>query len=295
MPDSTNFFTLEMIKTIDEIAFFDDIERATKQIAKLKKQKGFQGSISQLFETVPDEKAKQSILKLALVRFSALQEDDCVWIFKNHLVESMGFSEIDFADKIGKKIGTIELEEEKYAFMANATKAMRENSQALGSGTLQIDGKAYPPTVKAWLDDYLSFPSNTSYKGNMEELTYINTSANTKRLTQEERQLLLSLLKIYDVLNSRAGKYYATPEAVTEVEAFQNFDLYKSLPGLTFLDAPVEPQKTALNPRSLQDVSNTRKSSIPENARPGATGRNQPRQPIDIEKKLKDLSRRTRI
>jgi|GEM_PF-4263280 len=86
------------------------------------------------------------------------------------------------------------------AAIALFQKPFEQNVEALGSNPLTIEDKKVLPQLKNWILDYSKFPSLNARRGSIDRLNYINQSPNARGLTQNQRQVLLKVLKFYDDL-----------------------------------------------------------------------------------------------
>lgn len=142
-------------------------------------------------------------------------------------------------------------------------KALEQNTETLGSGSIEIDGRKLLPQIKYWLLDYSRFPSNMARRGSVERLNYINKSPNTRSLTQVQRQQLLEIMRFYDDVLIAA---YPPQKPVSEEDNFPTSQarstgtLPPQQPGMT---VPLPPQAARTQPS------------------------------IDIQKKLDELKQRT--
>jgi hypothetical protein len=75
---------------------------------------------------------------------------------------------------------------------------LEENTETFGSTPITVEGKRMLPQLKYWILDYSKFPSKVAKRGAVERLNYVNNSPNAKALTQGQRDVLLSVLKLYD-------------------------------------------------------------------------------------------------
>lgn len=87
--------------------------------------------------------------------------------------------------------------------------ALEENLEYLGTSGLQINNEDIerPPTIRNWILDYNQFAASLASptvqqikRGGVERAAYITQSENVRNLTDDERQILLRLLEIYDWL-----------------------------------------------------------------------------------------------
>lgn len=143
------------------------------------------------------------------------------------------------------------------------TKALEQNTETLGSGSIEIDGRKLLPQIKYWLLDYSRFPSNMARRGSVERLNYINKSPNTRSLTQVQRQQLLEIMRFYDDVLIAA---YPPEKSGSDED---NFPTQQARPALPL---PEQPGMTVPSP--LQ-------------------GAPRPQPSIDIQKKLDELKQRT--
>jgi hypothetical protein len=75
---------------------------------------------------------------------------------------------------------------------------LQQNSEALGTQPIELDGKRLLPQIKNWILDYSKFPSHSAKRGSIDRLNYLNQSPNVRSLTQGQRQQLSKILKAYD-------------------------------------------------------------------------------------------------
>lgn len=83
-------------------------------------------------------------------------------------------------------------------------RALRENTEQIGATPIQKvrgeDGGGVPPTIKNWLNDFEGFFETGKVRTPVDRLTYVNTAANSRRLVAKDRELLLIVLALYDLI-----------------------------------------------------------------------------------------------
>lgn len=85
--------------------------------------------------------------------------------------------------------------------VAGFIKFLKENEEKLGSEEQQFSiGKAKPPTIGDWINDYIIFTEGRPSK--MDELSqtsYFTTSDNVKKLNKEEKLVLKRVIKLFKI------------------------------------------------------------------------------------------------
>jgi hypothetical protein len=82
----------------------------------------------------------------------------------------------------------------------NFTAAIESSNNLIGTTDITVMGKHTKPFVKSWINDYKIFPSIRQKRISIDHLQYINQSVNVRSLSKHERDLLLSLIRLYDWL-----------------------------------------------------------------------------------------------
>ena len=85
---------------------------------------------------------------------------------------------------------------------AGFSQLVRQNTEQLGSGSVEVGGVKYLPQLRYWLLDYAKSPSQSARRSSIDRLNYVNTSPNARQLTQPQRAWLLEVLKLHDALAS---------------------------------------------------------------------------------------------
>jgi hypothetical protein len=119
---------------------------------------------------------------------------------------------------------------------------LEENTETFGSAPITVEGRRMLPQLKYWVLDYSKFPSKVAKRGAVERLNYVDNSANTKALTQGQRDTLLSILKLYDE--------FLNP-TIPEQDASEGYDY--DLAG-SYAEAPREPLSSAQSQLANQPV-----------------------------------------
>jgi len=78
------------------------------------------------------------------------------------------------------------------------TQAIRENNERLGQSSLTIEGQSAEPTLKEWFNDFTAFTNKSPLTiESIDIASYFNDSANARRLTEAEKDVLRRALYLY--------------------------------------------------------------------------------------------------
>ncbi|TSA46103.1 hypothetical protein D4R52_01145, partial [bacterium] len=83
-------------------------------------------------------------------------------------------------------------------------RALETSMGRLGKGELVLLGQSSQPLVKNWLVDYKAYPSAKAQKEDIDLVTYVSQSPNTRILSPSEKKALTKLLQAYDWLRFKA-------------------------------------------------------------------------------------------
>lgn len=90
-------------------------------------------------------------------------------------------------------------EDERRKYLYNLT----NNEERLGREPLRLKTDEHtPPTVKNWLRDFTAFTTATKKTGNFAVIDYLNSSANARKLSTEDRDVLKRVFEIYFYLKT---------------------------------------------------------------------------------------------
>ena len=133
-----------------------------------------------------------------------LEGKNIIEIIKNNLIDAIRNEDkrdVDIAEKI-KYLLIVSRDSffHNRQLSGSLVKAMRESEEILGGQDISVDNNKVKPYIKNWILDYENSLSKDKERGNLEQIVYINKSSNTKSLNEEERDILLKVLKVYDYL-----------------------------------------------------------------------------------------------
>ncbi len=101
-------------------------------------------------------------------------------------------------------------------WLDNLRRNLEGSEEILGQQPILVDGKTVTPTIANWLQDYIiSSPKALVSRSAFEEVQYLRSSPNVRKLTMSEQQILLQVIKIYS--------WSANPiVSEEEIEAYEN-------------------------------------------------------------------------
>lgn len=135
---------------------------------------------------------------------------------------------------------------------------LEENTESFGSVPITVEGRRMLPQLKYWVLDYSKYPTKVAKRGAVERLNYIDHSPNAKGLTQGQREILLSVLKLYDeflnpVIPRRDGRETYENEISDSYQEAPRSAVPAVEPGVVFAPVAKNPDE-ALIVTKLQDL-----------------------------------------
>jgi|GEM_PF-6977021 len=215
---------------------YDDIKLANQLLEVLKQESGLSRELEDLK------------VKLQFVKFPALPEDSAMSLVQTHLLASFAIPDYDLVNKIGLKISWLIIPEEQISFMQGLLDALNKNVEQLGN-----------KAVKDWVKEYYDSPAAAAMRSSLDQVSYMNKSTAVKTLTPEQRNFLLTILKITDSLKNQLQELQS-PLNPKEAKIPEDFDYSTLMPGVIQpgdvdttkdiytalgLDKPEEPAATA--------------------------------------------------
>ncbi len=82
---------------------------------------------------------------------------------------------------------------------------LESNEETFGLTNIELNGVKVPATISNWLKDY----SAANQHDPLYQMKYINSSANSKQLSEEDRKVLMDIIKLYDKAVSMVAMYDA--------------------------------------------------------------------------------------
>jgi hypothetical protein len=195
----------------------------------------------------PEMTAELQELQVLLqwVKFSGLPDETCTSLLRSHLLVALRQEGFDVPDKIGKKIAYTEVPMAQSAFMQSAIDTLEKNAEELG-------GKP----VKDWVSDYYNFRAIAALRSSLDEVNYVNQSSFAKGLNQEDRTLLLAILKITDSLKNALQQLQAPVAVSQQGQLPEDFDYSTLIPGI------IRPQDLA-NAPALDVILDADDTAVP--------------------------------
>ncbi|OGF20825.1 hypothetical protein A2316_01825 [Candidatus Falkowbacteria bacterium RIFOXYB2_FULL_38_15] len=142
------------------------------------------------------------IARLAYLALSSIEDKDVDELFKNFLLLGLNSEDVDIKKRMDLRSMLYHDEVNDGAERKRILRAIKENVETIGKEKIEISGeeKLVSPTVKNWLRDYeLSFEER-KVRTTVEAVTYLNQNKNARKLTKEDKELLLKVLSFYDSL-----------------------------------------------------------------------------------------------
>lgn len=203
-----------------DIFLIEDSSEAIKLIQKLKTE----SSLS--------EYAQSLLPQLNFIRIASLSNDQLVELLKEHLLSAYTIPGYDLALKIESYVDQIDLVIDRVNVCRNIKSLLEKHALVFGTDTIAIKDRSLTANIASWIADYNSYPLKGGNRGALSELDYLNKSSNVKKLEPAEKEVLKNILKLYDYVCNFIASWDAIPTPANEKEAFQDFDLYKFIPGL---------------------------------------------------------------
>lgn len=200
----------------------------------------------------------EAILEFEIKFFSALPLDEVLLLVQENIVSLAQKTSMLL---LFKQYFWRNFKGYKKTFSTDLLSALERNEEKLGSENLVIEEKKYRPTVHNWIQDYIqSLPRSVSARSTFDEIQYIRTSKNVLSLREEEKTILLEIVKLHNwflnpIVNEKEVRRY---EAEQEME----------------------------KEKTVQLVNTT--TAVPENMVAQ-------QQFVDIDKKLEELKRKTGV
>lgn len=152
-----------------------------------------------------------------------LPEDYFIALLRDHVLEGLNVPGYNLYEALITRYEFEFFYDNRMRIVQQVYDALEASTQVLGTKELITEGSVRHPEVKNWLADYVNFPVKNQMRGNIEELAYINQSPNVRNLDQEDRKILIELLRVYDFARNRIKEYSATQEV--DVNKFSDKDI----------------------------------------------------------------------
>lgn len=166
-------------------------------------------------------------IKLQWIRFSSLPDPEVFDLLQSHLEVALQLPDYDVADQIGRRIVYAELPEAQTAFMQGALDALSKNVELIG-------GKA----IKDLVISYYDFPATSAKRSSLDEINFVNQSNDTKDFSDEQKALLLAILKITDSIRNALQQIQAPATDPNDQNLPDNFDYSTLIPGVIRGEVP---------------------------------------------------------
>lgn len=209
-----NKFIKELTQQVDHFVYWDETAPAWRAFLKLKdrlKKEGDRLSAKQYDQYI------YLMRRLKFIALPLLSDEDTIDLFEKDLVfvwQANSFTEeelYDFDQKLKYKLTSVLLWQ-RDEFKARLRKAMKNNQQKITSGGIEVEqGRKVAPTIANWLQDYTD-KLGTGQIDNLKQTNYLVNSLNTKNLSDQERNILRQLIRLYEKLRISS----TTPEGIEE-------------------------------------------------------------------------------
>ncbi len=218
-------FIAKVTQNLKEAISFDDFNIALKGFDEIEEALKNGGN-----EFSADERNILNRISVGFkwVAFVNIDEEECLDLIQNHLDAAFEIPEFALEEKLSKRVVLLMLEELQIKFMEKMLRALEANTMPLGDS--KNSGQAQ--TLGALLKEFLTFPSQAGMKTNLDEIKFLNQSKAAQRLGSGAKDILLEVLKIYDLIKNSVTEYHSRPQAADDNEFLKGFNLYKWLPGL---------------------------------------------------------------
>lgn len=148
----------------------------------------------------------------AIRKFTDAEKED---FFKKEILDLFLYNEVDVKDLIDASFRAYwNASDIKEDFRKIYLAGLNKNEQRLGKEGISIfslgENKLVPATVKNWLYDYNTsqlVDPKTKVRGGFQQVKYMDTSENVKKLSKEGKDVLAKLIKVYDWLRFDPLRY----------------------------------------------------------------------------------------
>ncbi len=172
-------------------------------------------------------------LQMKYIRMMSLTGEQLVSLMKQSVLAAYSIPEFDLVEKIKTYLTQMDDTFGEINLIRSIITILENSEEILGKGTIEMKEGPAKPTIKNWIEDYLSLSTLENEKNAFTELQYINTSQNAKALTTvQEKEILKNILKLIDYCIDINDLWESEPTPKTEADAYPDFDLYKFIPGV---------------------------------------------------------------
>jgi hypothetical protein len=154
---------------------YDDVSMAVKLLTILKRETSLTPELEELKT------------KLQFIRFPSLPTEVALDLLRYSFTAALEIPYYDIVAEVGKKIAFIAYAPEQVTFIQNVYNIFGKNEEMIG-----------PKPIKDWVKEYYDFRASAAKRSTLDEINYINQSPNTKTLKEEQKAMLLVILKITD-------------------------------------------------------------------------------------------------
>jgi hypothetical protein len=209
----------EISVLVTEYTEADNVDEARDLLVVLRELLGANQNFSQNYPALFKDYQKIIVL-LKFVVLHTLPEREVVDLFKKHLLTVIK-NNVNLVDKLDSFFLLYKDEFFDHQSRKNFVKVLAENTEIIGSKALRLEiGTRFEsPTISNWLKDFArSFPSDRRLTY-LEEVEYTGRSPNFRKLSVEERDILLKIFRLFNYLRFPVEKGFKVKETGHRVGA----------------------------------------------------------------------------
>lgn len=148
-----------------------------------------------------NEELSKILVRLKMLRLALLKDEEVPQLIKENVMEMLNDPDLDLVERIEARQLTVP-ESLRYELVNQPImEALRKNEQEIGNAKIFIEGmpEAVPSTLENWLLDY-DRTFGTEPQKDLNWLNYVGMGKNSARLSQEDKEILRKVFKLYEFL-----------------------------------------------------------------------------------------------
>ncbi|MFA5076197.1 MAG: hypothetical protein WC480_02150 [Patescibacteria group bacterium] len=162
------------------------------------------------------DKCLALINHLIFLRLPISSKEELMEIARTKMARAIS-SGVDFVERLQMYFDFhVISREDFYSLSRELLKNIKNNQEEIGRQKISVDGGEIRPTLANWLIDYDNFSDiNKPRRTELDRASFINSSANVRSLSVENKKILLKVLEIYDLFKYPANQEGGLIKTVT--------------------------------------------------------------------------------
>ncbi len=200
---------------IDDVLKYGDVREANNLSSAIKKAIKEPG-----LDPVIVKDLNQYLVFLNWLRILSISDETLFGLLKNNILDAYTIPEYDLQEKMKDRFDLFDFPDDASEFLERVTATLEQNTEILGEKPIPLNGQQVPATIGNWVKLYNTAATRSGQRSEFDTVQFMQKNATT--LTENQKLILLEVLKIYDSGKRWLQRYNQLPQAKDNAEIPEN-------------------------------------------------------------------------